>query len=418
MWSMIENIFSFISDFIFWYNSLTFIELVILLGFPIVFDYSRSYGKIIILISYSVYHKFKPIKFDLNYVPRITILIPAHNEQESIVRTIESAIESKYSDLEIIVVDDGSTDETYIRAKPFEDKGLIKLIHRDKASGTKAGAINYGLWFSSGDIVTVVDADTLIERNAIALLVKQFSLPNVVAVSGNVRILSGDGGVNNLVSRLQQYEYLLSLEMGRRFNALMNMLIIIPGALGAFRRDVGNSIGLFDIDTYTEDFDITVKIRKYGGKITFAEKAVSWTFCPSSWRIWIKQRIRWASGQTSVLRKHGDTFRKYNYPIHLVFAMYDMVLMDMQLLVTRIIWLFFLGYFFSDTLLFIILLMLLVYFINEIASFVYAGLLSPRKSDLKMIYLVPVMILFYRPFYGFVRLYGYIIGLLNKQKEW
>lgn len=415
---MIDILFTVFSGFRLWLEGLSFIEYIYLLAFPIVFDYSRSYGKIIILLGSSIYHKIRPIKFDLNYTPRVSILIPAHNEESSIVKTIESALETNYSNLEIVVIDDGSTDKTYIKAKPFEDKGLIKIAKREKASGTKAGAINYGLWFATGEIITVVDADTLIERNAIQLLVKQFSRPNVVAVSGNVRILSGDGGVNSLISRLQQYEYLLSLEMGRRFNAIMNMLIIIPGALGAFKREAGNSIGLFDTDTFTEDFDITVKIRKIGGRISFAERAISWTYCPSSWRVWIKQRIRWAGGQTSVLRKHGDTFRKHRYPIHLVVAFYDMVLMDMQLLVTRTIWLLTVFTFFSNDLLYVIILMMIIYFINEGASFIYAGLLSPRKKDLKMIYLLPVMVLFYRPFYGFVRLYGYFLGLLNKQKEW
>lgn len=415
---MFENLFSFFSEFRLWFVSLSFFDLVFLMSFPIVFDYSRSIGKIILLISYSVYRKIKPIEYDSSYAPFVSIIIPAHNEQESIVKTVEAVLESNYSNLEVVVVDDGSTDQTYIRAKPFEDKGLIKLVHRDKASGSKAGAINYGLYFAKGEIVAVIDADTLIERNAISLIIKQFSLPKVVAVSGNVRILSGDGGVDNLLSKLQKYEYLISLEMGRRYHALMNMLIIISGALGAFRRDASNSIGLFDTDTITEDFDITVKIRKYGGNITFAEKAVSWTYCPSSWRSWIRQRVRWSVGQISVLRKHADIFRKNHYKFPLVMAMYDMVVMDMLLLVSRMIWLFFVGFFFSEYLMFTLFLMFIIYFVNEIFSFIYAGLLSPRKSDLKMIYLVPIMILFYRPFYGFVRLYGYFKGLLNLETKW
>ncbi len=172
------------------------------------------------------------------------------------------------------MVDDGSTDDTYKIAEPYADKGLIKFIHRDDASGSKSGALNYGVLFSSGEIIISVDADTLLERGAIAEIMKPFSDKNVNAVSGNIRILRGNNGADNLIVELQAYEYVQSLELGRRFASLVNILLIISGAFGAFRKEDMVSLGVYSTDTITEDF-ATIKVRKMNRKIVFADKAVT-----------------------------------------------------------------------------------------------------------------------------------------------
>jgi cellulose synthase/poly-beta-1,6-N-acetylglucosamine synthase-like glycosyltransferase len=133
------------------------------------------------------------------------------------VRAIESALETNYPNKEIIVVNDGLTDKTYQLALPYSRKEKIKLCNRDVASGSKAGALNYGLFFASGDVVVTVDADTLIERNSFRELIKPLSDPAFSASSGNVRILGGEHGASNLIVKIQAYEYLISMELGRRF---------------------------------------------------------------------------------------------------------------------------------------------------------------------------------------------------------
>jgi cellulose synthase/poly-beta-1,6-N-acetylglucosamine synthase-like glycosyltransferase len=137
----------------------------------------------------ALYQKVHPLKLKDGFFPKVSLIIPAHNEEKMIVRAIESALETDYPYKEVIVVDDGSKDKTYQQAYPYSQKGLIKLLHRDVASGSKATALNYGLVFASGDVIVVVDADTLIERDSLKEIVKPFSIPNVSAVSGTEQLL-------------------------------------------------------------------------------------------------------------------------------------------------------------------------------------------------------------------------------------
>ncbi|MFQ6075796.1 MAG: glycosyltransferase, partial [Candidatus Bathyarchaeia archaeon] len=335
-----------------------------------------------------------------------------------IVRSIESALETNYMNKEIIVVDDGSEDRTYQLAYPYAKRGLIKLLHRDVASGSKAGALNYGLLFASGEVVVTVDADTLIERNSLRELVKPLSDPNVSAVSGNVRILRGENGSNNLLVRLQAYEYLLSLELGRRYNSIVGTLLIISGAFGAFWKRLVKSLGEYDKDTITEDFDITFKMRKLGKRLAFADKAVSWTFAPETWRDWRCQRIRWTRGQAETLWKHRNLFRRRGFDLRYVAAVYDMLFMDIIVLFMRFIWLFYLIFFYQPTLPYVMLLSILLYMAMEFITIASAGILSPRKGDLKNAYLVPIVVLFYRPYHALIRLRAYLDWMLKRESRW
>lgn len=410
--------FQILMEFGSWFRSLSAGDILLIILVPLVIDFSRSIVKSLFLIYHAIISRMRPYQFDPNYLPKISLIIPAHNEAESIERTIEAAIESNYPNKEIIVVDDGSTDGTFGKALPYQQKGQIKLIHREAASGSKSGAINFGMTISTGDIFYVIDADTLLEVGALREATKYFSIPSTVAVSGNLRILSGEGNVTNLLTRLQSYEYLLSLEMGRRFNSIMGLLLIISGAFGGFRRKIGQELGLFDRDTITEDFDFSLKIRKIKGKLVFAPESIAWTFCPATWRSWIRQRRRWSYGQLEVLRKHGDAFHNLRFSKAFVFSLYDMVFMDILLLVLRIAWLASLVVFFSKFLFFALVLVLFIYLASELVIVVTAGILSSRKQDLKLIYLMPFVVLFYRPFYGVVRLESYLRWFLGKKIEW
>jgi len=417
-YSILLTIEFFWESFCRWLNSLTFVDFVFLLWPLITIDLVRSVGKSVFLLVNSLYKKLNPLKFESDFTPKISLIIPAHNEEKIIVRSIESAIEANYANKEIIVVDDGSKNGTYQLAYPYAKRGLIKLLHRDVASGSKAGALNYGLLFASGDIIVTFDADTLIERNSLKELVKPLADPNISAVSGNVRVLSGENGAKNLLVRLQAYEYLLSLELGRRFNSIIGALLIISGAFGGFWRKYVESLGGYDIDTITEDLDITFKMRKLGKRLFFVEKAISWTFTPETWRDWRRQRVRWAIGQAETLWKHRNLFQKKGFDFKFMIAVYDMLFMDLIALFIRITWLFYLILFYRPTLPYITLLTVLLYLVMEFVTIVAAGILSPRKGDLKSAYLVPLVVLFYRPYYSLIRLKAYIDWLLKRESRW
>ncbi len=280
----------FVDNFFLWFNSLTLYDFVLIFWPVILIDFVRSVGKSLFLLLHALYRKIWPLKFDTTYSPKISLIIPAHNEEKIIVRAIESALETNYPSKEIIVVDDGSKDRTLQLAQPYSRSGRIKLIHRDVTSGSKAGALNYGLFFSTGEIIITVDADTLIERNSLREIVRPLSNPSYSASSGNVRVLRGEHGGTGLLVRFQAYEYLISMELGRRFQSIIGTLLIISGAFGAFFKENVQSLGEYDRDTITEDFDITFKMRKLGKRLAYAEKAISWTFSPESWRDWRRQR--------------------------------------------------------------------------------------------------------------------------------
>ena len=225
------------------------------------------------------------------------------NEGTKITRTIETLLEARYlGEKEIIIVDDGSTDDTHFRALPYAKDGYIMLFKRE-AGGSKALAVDYGLTFAKGDVVVVVDADTQLEVESLKYLTEPFVDERVQAVSGNVCI----SNTRSLVAKLQALEYLISMEIGKFYQGILGTIMVVPGAFGAFRRKFIVQIGRYDRDTITEDFDVTIKIHK-AGQVAFAPKALAWTNCPETWGAWIRQRTRWARGEMETLSKHRNMF--------------------------------------------------------------------------------------------------------------
>lgn len=409
---------AFVDGFVQWLYSLTLLDFLFLTIFTIVVDVLRNVGKGVVLAWDSINRKVHPFAFQAGVQPKISVLVPAHNEAAAIKKTIASLLENPYPNKEIIIIDDHSTDGTYEQALPYHQKGLIKLVRRTEGKGSKSAAINYGAVFATGDYLMIMDGDTLIERGSLGEIARHLTVPDVMAVSGNVRILSGDGGVQNLLTRLQAYEYLIAFEIGRRFNSLLKMLIIIPGAFGVFPRAVGRKIGLYDRDTIGEDFDLTMKLLKTGGRVVFVPNAVAYTYCPSTWKAWMRQRIRWAHGQFAVLLKHGDVARGYTYRRQFVLAIYDMILMDVVMMFVRMGGLAWIAFTYTDTLLYVSAMLFMLYLANEAIAILTAAAFSPRRSDLKYVYLVPVMVFFYRPFYSYVRLYAYFKRMFGSETAW
>lgn len=404
--------------FLKWVLGLGFWDVVAIVSFTVIIDIFRNIVKCVVLISDAILQKIRPQKLDETTNPKITILVPAHNESYAIQNTIMSLLENPYQNKEIIVIDDHSTDDTYERALPFHKSGKIKLVRRTGGIGSKSMAINYGILFATGDVIMITDGDTLIERNALSEIAKRITLPKNVAISGNVRILAGDGGVKNLLTRCQSYEYLIAFELGRRYNALANMLIIIPGAFSVLLKNTAKQIGLYDRDTLTEDFDLTLKLLKTGGKIDFVSNAVAWTYCPNNWKSWIRQRIRWSHGQFSTLLKHKDIEMSHHFRRPFVLAIYDMIFMDIVLLLVRMAGVVWLAFTYTDSIIYVYTMVYALYFVNEAIVISTSALLSPYKRDLKYVYLVPFVVTIYRPISTYVRFYGYIKSLLKKDTKW
>lgn len=404
--------------FLQWLSSLTLWDFLLIFWLFIIIDLARSLGKPIVILIHNLYSKKAHANPKAFFKPKISIIIPAHNEENVIVKSIQSALNADYPNKEVIVVDDGSTDKTYSLAGFYVSDGSIKLLHRDYSSGTKSGALNYGLLFATGEIVVTVDADTMIEPDALNKMLDCLSDPEVCAASGNVRILCGDSGKRNLLVRLQEYEYFLAFELGRRLNSLFGTLMIISGAFGAFRSAELKTLGQYDRDTITEDFDLTVKLRKLGKKIIYTHNAVSWTFAPDSWKSWRTQRMRWTKGEAETLWKHRNLFGIKGFDSRSVLSTYDMLFNDVILLFLRALWLVSLIIVFPNSLLYVLFLGLILYLLTETITVALAAIISKDRRNIKYLLLVPVMVLFYRPYYSLIRFKAYVNWLLKKKISW
>ncbi len=230
--------------------------------------------------------------------PRVAVIIPAHNEEKVIRSCIESVRASTYTNFEIIVVDDGSTDQTITEVLKFSHKQDVRLISQPNQG--KWSALNRALLGVKADIVVCIDADTQIKRNAISQLVKHFNDPKVGAVAGKIIV----GNKVNLLSRLQSYEYATSQNMDRMAFDLINGIMVVPGALGAWRVSALKKAGLYSDSTMTEDADLTIQVNRAGYRVVYEPRARAYTEVPEQIGQLLKQRLRWSFGMFQAAWKH------------------------------------------------------------------------------------------------------------------
>jgi cellulose synthase/poly-beta-1,6-N-acetylglucosamine synthase-like glycosyltransferase len=256
----------------------------------------------------AIYQKRQEIKqFNApGYFPSLTVLIPAYNEEKVLRRTLESVLEASYPDKEIIVIDDGSQDQTFRIAQDFIPKG-VKVIHRP--NGGKATALNHGLLFARGEIIIIVDADSQICKNTLVELVKAFRDHDVAAVAGNIKVLNRE----HLLTKCQALEYIASININRRALDVFGSVTVVPGALGAYRREALVGGGVYDPDTLVEDFDVTIKALKSGKIVQASTSAISYTEAPVTIKDLYKQRMRWYRGNFQAMWKHRDAIFNTRY---------------------------------------------------------------------------------------------------------
>ncbi len=234
------------------------------------------------------------------YLPAVSVIVPAYNEEKVVVKTIASLLEQDYpSALEIVVIDDGSPDSTYQTAlDAFGDHARVTVL--TKPNGGKASALNFGIAHARGEIVIGLDADTVFVPGTITKLVAPLADPRVGAVAGNAKV----GNRMNLVTRWQAVEYVTSQNLDRRAFALLDCITVVPGAIGAWRKDLVLRAGGFSDDTLAEDQDLTLAILRLGYRIAYADAAVAYTEAPDTLRTLAKQRFRWSFGTLQCMWKH------------------------------------------------------------------------------------------------------------------
>ncbi|WP_238527595.1 glycosyltransferase family 2 protein, partial [Candidatus Nitrosarchaeum limnium] len=266
-----------------------------------------TFWSTMLFVPMAVFSKHREeIQPELQFYPTVSVIIPAYNEEKVIAHTIEALIETKYPKKEIIFVDDGSTDKTLDIAMQYKDK--IKVLHKE--NGGKASALNYGLVYSKGEIIVIVDADTIIGRNSLKEMMKGFQInEHVAAVAGNIKVRNRV----NAITKCQALEYITGIQIVRRAFDIFGSITIVPGALGAFRKSFLTEAGAYGKDTIVEDFDQTIKLLKAGLITQGSTKATAYTEAPNTLHDFISQRKRWYRGNIQVLKRHGDALTNPRY---------------------------------------------------------------------------------------------------------
>jgi cellulose synthase/poly-beta-1,6-N-acetylglucosamine synthase-like glycosyltransferase/peptidoglycan/xylan/chitin deacetylase (PgdA/CDA1 family) len=230
-------------------------------------------------------------------LPPVSVVVPAYNEELGIGGTASSLAASDHPDLDIVVVDDGSTDRTSDTVRAL---GLANVRVIRQANAGKPAALNTGIAAARHDVLVLVDGDTVFEPDALRALVAPFADPSVGAVSGNTKV----GNRKGLLGRWQHIEYVIGFNLDRRMFDLLRCMPTVPGGIGAFRRRTLDGVGGVSSDTLAEDTDLTMAICRAGWRVVFAPEARAWTEAPAGLgQLW-RQRYRWCYGTMQAMWKH------------------------------------------------------------------------------------------------------------------
>ncbi len=238
-------------------------------------------------------------------LPPISILVPAYNEADVLDGALASLAGLDYPELEVLVIDDGSRDETLQVAARWEGRhGNVEFRVLTKGNGGKASALNTGIAASRHPFLFCMDADSRLEPWTLRKAMGPFDDPSVGGVAGNVKVKNRD----RLITRLQALEYIEGLNMPRRAQGFLAAVNIVPGPVGLFRREALEEVGGYDTDTFAEDADLTLKMVAAGWKVVYEDTAVAWTEAPESWLDLVQQRYRWTRGILQSLKKRKGLF--------------------------------------------------------------------------------------------------------------
>lgn len=235
-------------------------------------------------------------------LPMISVVVPAYNEGIVIQPAIRSLLLLDYPNYEIIVIDDGSTDDTYEKAMAVaREPHDIPVRVITKRNGGKAEALNTGMTLARGEFILNMDGDSKLSTNTLRACIRHFENPKVGAVAGNVKVINRE----NMWTKIQALEYVEGLAMARKAQSFLHAVNIIPGPLGMFRKKVLQEVGGYDHDTFAEDCDLTLKLLVNGWHVTFEPTATALVETPSRLLDLLKQRYRWTRGILQATRKHS-----------------------------------------------------------------------------------------------------------------
>ncbi|MGE5400694.1 MAG: glycosyltransferase [Ignavibacteriales bacterium] len=240
-----------------------------------------------------------------DFYPFVSIIVPVYNEGKVLKGSIKSLLELDYPNYEILIVNDGSTDNTKEVGESLVGihqgkTSRVRVSIINKPNGGKSKALNAGIQQSRADFVLCMDGDSQLSEQTLKMGIKHFSDPSIGAVAGNVKVLNR----KKMITDLQALEYVEGLNMPRSAQSLIRLVNIIPGPIGIFRKKAIQDAGFYSSDTFAEDADLTLKILASGWKIYYEQNSISYTEAPETLNQLLKQRYRWTRGILQSILKH------------------------------------------------------------------------------------------------------------------
>src|ERR1700730_16868110 len=260
--------------------------------------------------------------YDSSAWPSVSILVPAYQEAENIESTLRSLAELEYPRYEIIVVDDGSSDETFEKAHKFSGKsgsGTVAVLRKD--NGGKWSALNLAFKHAKYEFILCVDADSRLSRDALQLLVPHLRDPRIAAVCGQVTVRNRV----NMITKLQALEYVIAIGGLRTAQSHLGSVMVVPGPIGLYRRSnleqitklsgkfaehvkPGHVAGPLSDETFAEDFQLSLTTLALNGRIVYEPRAIAYTRAPENILSLIDQRYRWVRGTMQVINIYSSKF--------------------------------------------------------------------------------------------------------------
>jgi biofilm PGA synthesis N-glycosyltransferase PgaC len=246
--------------------------------------------------------------YNLESYPTVSILVPAFNEQEHILHSVEGMLAIDYPDFEVLVIDDCSTDETVEKILPLVRQRRVRLL-RKKFNEGKAMALNDAVRMARGEILVVMDADATPEPQLLRVIVPHFKSPRVGGVTGNPRVENR----GTFLAKLEAIEFTSIISLQRRAQRIWGRILTMSGVVGAFHRAAILDAGLYSPDMATEDIDLTWKLQLHHWDVRYEPRAIVWMQVPRNLKGLWRQRTRWALGLAQVLRRHGRQVLKWKH---------------------------------------------------------------------------------------------------------
>lgn len=396
-----------LSDALNFLSAQSFVGLLGLFWFTVVFEIQR-HG--LAFVSASIWRLrllMSPDRRRRRVPGRVTAIIIGHSEAGKIEKCVASLREQSRPPDEIIVVSDGSDDNMPDVLARLRREGLIQRAHCTDLRGGKSAGMNLAERWASGEFVVNVDCDCSFDRHALRNLLEPMADPTVGAVSGNILVRNPN---SSLTATFQAIEYIISISLGKQAAQLIGQVVCVSGAFGAFRTGALKDVNGVDVGG-GEDLDLTIKLRKRGWQIVFADDAVCYTDVPETLRQLAGQRLRWERDAIRIrYRKHADLMNPFSANFRLSELFHEVEFILFQIVGAAVLPLYLLWLLLSfgqlGVVIFIAAQLGLV--VLDMAIFALAALATPKASSLRLILYVPGYSLFNGMYMRFIRLWAYL----------